>query len=187
MARTCHPWSITWKINDQWQTDVRFLAAHFTEQKLWLLSSRVPISPFLLSLSPKGPQQHLSVINEFACWLCVACVHLSQSPLFPVAGVCGFFAISLALLMVGIQTCSFVKYMTHDGQIIWKLWSSPTIFSRTTRRQALHFSTEEGVLSGCALQISGSLNQLVKLQRCCSSISCQSWGYSQGPQKTYHV
>ena len=35
-------------------------------------------------------------------------------------------------------------------------------FKRTTR-QALCFSTGEGFLSGCALQISGLLNQLVKV------------------------
>jgi hypothetical protein len=29
--------------------------------KLMLLSARVPISPLLLSLCPKGPQQHLSL------------------------------------------------------------------------------------------------------------------------------
>jgi hypothetical protein len=32
-----------------------------SQQKLMLLSARVPISPLLLSLSPKGPQQHLSL------------------------------------------------------------------------------------------------------------------------------
>jgi hypothetical protein len=35
--------------------------------------------------------------------------------------------------------------------------------------------------------ISGLLNQLGKLQRYYPSIGCHSsWGYSQGPQKTYH-
>jgi hypothetical protein len=34
--------------------------------------------------------------------------------------------------------------------------------------------------------IAGLLNQLLKLQCYYPSISCQSWGYSQGPRNTYH-
>jgi hypothetical protein len=49
------------------QTDVRILAADthsiYCIQSL-LLSARVPISPLLLSLSPKGPQQPLSLHQE---------------------------------------------------------------------------------------------------------------------------
>jgi hypothetical protein len=191
----CLMWKLTW-----WKHGSRMLAMIHNPDCQWLMTDRCPIfgctfhRTKTLAAVSKGANLSLAavpfskgtstpyvswkVINLFACWLCVTCVHLSQSPLFSVAGVCLFFGNFLAPLMVDIQTPYSVQESMHNVQTV-------QIFVLTKNKASTSVQHRGGVLSGCASQFLGHWSA-VKLQRYYPSISCQSWGYSQGPQKTCH-
>jgi hypothetical protein len=66
---------------------------------------------------PKGRSAasvSVKVVYEFACCLFVGDLHCSQSPLFLLAAVCGFFAIFLARHTVDVHTTVSLQEMMDD-------------------------------------------------------------------------
>jgi hypothetical protein len=121
--------------------------------------------------------------NQLVCLLivCGMCTSFSISP-FPCCWCVGFFQFFSS--PYGRHTDLFLRKVDNARRTDRSNFlSSPRIFKNKASTSIQHRGG--GPFRVCFL-ISESLNQLVKLQHCYPSISHQSWGYSQGPQKTYH-
>jgi hypothetical protein len=156
MAHARQPFLITLMVFYLWWTDVQICDPFFlvhqnsVHQKQCVLSARVPISPLLLSLSPKGSEQHLS-LWRYLMSLLVACVFvwfiLLNLPLFLLLLCVFLFANFLACLRLTYRRVFIYQYLLMTDVL--------SEFSCTPRRQALAPHTSEGVLQGMQLLFVG--------------------------------